>query len=151
MEKELYKVVIHNSINYEGLLNNHEDYLKMLNILEKKTSYIGITSDHEIIDEFKDDIFQIEESNTWWGIETSYKEELYYIKASKRLFTYLTKYETFCKTLVNKWGGLYADETDFGTSDIAFFKNDDTLLLRTNTHEGFIFVTEEVDKEFNKD
>lgn len=148
MKKDLYKIRLNNSVNYEGKLNDHKDYIKMLTILEKKCDFIGITFEHEIVKEFKNDIIQVEKSNTWWGIETSFVETLYYIKASKKLFEFLSKYETFCKYIVDFKNGDYVEETSFGVEDIAFFDKECNLLLRTNTHEGFIFVDKSIDELF---
>ena len=143
MEKQLYEITINSSVDYEGKLNNHDDYIRMLSILERKCSFIGIDSFHEIVKKFDGDIIKTEKSSSWWGIETSFVNTLYYIKASKELFDYLGKYETFCKSINYK-----VEETNFGISDIAFFDENDNILLRTNTHEGFIFVDESIDKLF---
>ena len=150
MREDLYKIRLNNSVNYEGKLNDHKDYIKMLNILEKECDFIGIDSEHEIVIKFKDDIIKIEKSNTWWGIETSFIATLYYIKSSKKLFECLNKYETFCKYIVDFEHGDYVEETSFGVNDIAFFDKDYNLLLRTNTHEGFIFVNQSIDELFKQ-
>ena len=119
----------------------------MLDILEKKCSFIGIGSmdyrHHEIVEKFNSNIIKKEKSSSWWGTKTSFIYTLYYIKTSKELFDYLRKYETFCKSVNYK-----AKETNFGVDDIAFFDKNDNLLLRTTTHEGFIFVDESIDKLF---
>ena len=153
MDRDLYKIEVNGFIDYEGKLNNHDDYLRMLNIIEDKCSFIGIAGENEIVEIFKKDIIKIEESSSWWTEETSYVEKLYYIKSSKELFDQLRKYETFCKTVLrkNKYfniDNLEVDETDFGSSDIAFFDKDYNILLATVTHEGFIHVSSEIDKLF---
>ena len=153
MKEDLYKITLKNTVDYEGKLNNHADYLKILNILEKKSDFIGIAGKHEITDIFKNDIIKIEKSSSWWTEETSYVEYIYYIKGSSELFDFLRKYETFCKTIVYKnkffnYETLRAETTDFGEDDIAFFDSDCNILLATVTHEGFIHVADIVDKEF---
>ena len=153
MEKELYKIELKNTIDYEGKLNNHDDYLKILNILERKSSFIGIVGEHKIIKRFRNDVIKVEKSLSWWTEETSIVEPIYYIKVSSELFDFLRKYETFCKTIVYKnklfnYETLRAETTDFGVDDIAFFDSDDNILLATVTHEGFIYVADTVDKEF---
>ncbi len=153
MKEDLYKIRLKNTVDYEGKLNNHEDYLKILDILEKKSDFIGIAGKHEITDKFKNDIIKIEKSSSWWTEETSYEEYIYYIKASSELFDFLRKYETFCKTIVYKnkyfnYETLQGETTDFGVDDIAFFDSDCNILLATVTHEGFIHVADIVDKEF---
>ena len=153
MKEDLYKIRLKNTVDYEGKLNNHEDYLKILNILEKRSDFIGIAGKHEITDKFKNDIIKIEKSSSWWTEETSYVEFIYYIKVSSELFDFLRKYETFCKTIVykNKYFNcetLQGETTDFGVDDIAFFDSDCNILLATVTHEGFIHVANVVDEEF---
>ena len=155
MEKDLYKVMIKNIIDYEGKLNNHSDYIKMLKILENTCSFIGIASEHEITDKFKNDIIKTEESTNWWGVKTSFTTTLYYIKNSKELFDFLRKYETFCKTVshknnFSKTEYIKVERTNFGYNDIAFFDKNYNILLRTNTHEGFIFVSDNIDELFRK-
>ena len=153
MKEDLYKIRLKNIVDYEGKLNNHEDYLKILDILEKKSNFIGIVGKHEITDKFKNDIIKIEESSSWWTEITSCVEPIYYIKSSSELFDFLRKYETFCKTIVYKnkyfnYETLQGETTDFGEDDIAFFDSDCNILLATVTHEGFINVSANVDKEF---
>lgn len=150
MENELVKIKILNQVDYSGKLNKHQDYLKMLNILEEKCNYIGITYDHELVKMFEKDIIQTTNTNEWWGIETSITATVTFIKTSKELFAQLKKYETFCKYEDTQY--LFDDPvklTEYGISDIAFYNNQNNILLRTNTHEGFIDVTEQIDKEFN--
>ena len=153
MGKKLYNIIVKNTVHYDGKLNNHEDYLKMLDILEKKSNYIGIIDEHEITKKFKKDIFKVERSSSWWTEETSCVETIYYIKASSELFEFLRQYETFCKTIIYKnkffnYETLQGETTDFGVDDIAFFDSGDNILLATVTHEGFIYVATDVDKEF---
>ncbi len=69
------------------------------------------------------------------------------------MFDCFRKYETFCKTIVYKneyfnYETLRGETTDFGVDDIAFFDSDYNILLATVTHEGFIHVSADVDKEF---
>ena len=46
--------------------------------------------------------------------------------------------------------GDYVEITDFGYNDIAFFDDNNNILLRTNTHEGFVIVNEYIDKLYRK-
>lgn len=156
MSKKICEKWLEDSVDYTGKLNNHEDYIKMLEVLENKCEFIGITSKHEIIEKFKKDIIKIETSHERWGIWTSYEETIHYIKASNSLFNYLKKYETFSKYISGKTRmicnievpGDYVELTDFGFNDIAFYDKEKNILLSTNTHEGFINITKEIEKEF---
>ena len=148
--KNLYEIVIKDPIDYDGKLNEHKDYIKMLNILEKNCSYIGITRNHEIVQKFKKDIFLEVESSLWWGMSCPPAIKLYYIKASKELFDFLRKYETFCKYIISPGKIDTVVKTDFGSIDIAFFNEKDEILLKTITHEGYIIVDKKIDELFNK-
>ena len=140
-----------NLIDYTSKLNDHEDYLKILDILEKKTDYIEIVYENEITDKFKNDIIFKEHTTNWWSEESYPGGNLYRIKASKELFNYLRKYETLCKYIYGgetKFG-IASDKnvvTDFGTSDIAFFDKEGKILLQTVTHEGFIDIDKDIIK-----
>ena len=59
-----------NLIDYTCKLNNHEDYLKMLNILEKETAYIEIAYKNEIVKKFKKDITHKEHTVSWFSEES---------------------------------------------------------------------------------
>lgn len=143
-------------VDYIGKLNDHNSYLKMLKVLEGKCKYIAIDCSHEIIDEFQDDIVKYEKSNKRWRTWTSIEFEVTFIKASKELFEYLKKYETFCKYITNvkkvSFGIEYlcddVEITSFGYNDIAFYDEKYNILLCTNTHEGFINVRDDIDEDF---
>lgn len=138
-------------LDYTGKLNNHDEYLKILEKLKDKSKYIEIVvifekENNELVDTFKNDIIFSKKVFKWWGTESSAVNNLYRIKASNELFDYLTKFETFCKYLVadNKY---YYDRqitTDFGEDDIAFFDDNDIPLLFTTTHESYIYIREDL-------
>ena len=138
--KEHYKYLYPDDeiLDYTGKLDNHNEYLKIINMLEKKTAYIEIVEEHEIVREFQKDIVLTKEVSSWWSEETSNKYNLYRIKASKELFSYLRKYETFCRIGKTIWGSMTVIKTNFGANDIAFFDRENHILLKTVTHEGFI-------------
>ena len=148
--KHLYEIRFDKSIDYTGRLNEHKDFIKMLNLLEKYTSYIGITGNHEITKKFKKDIFLEEKSSEWWGMSCPPPINLYYVKASKELFDFLGKYETFCKYIMRPGKADVFVKTDFGTNDIAFFNEKNELLFKTITHEGYILVSNKLDKIYNE-
>ncbi len=149
MEKKYCKIQFKTAVEYDERLNNHTDYVKMLDILESKCSFIGITNEHEIIEEFQKDIIKVEHSNEWWACITSYTETITFIKSSKELFNSLRKYDTFYKNIVNELGYTEIIETNFDLNDIAFYDSEENILLGTCTHEGFTTVTKEIDKKFN--
>ena len=138
-------------VDYTGKLNNHEDYLNILNKLYCKCDYIEIViingkSKNELVLKFEKDIIDTKKVSEWWGTKTNRNNYLYRIKSSKELFTYLRSFETFCKCYF--YGdndktlrvGDYSELTNFGFDDIAFYDNKENILLFTTTHEGYVSV-----------
>ncbi|MBQ3021007.1 MAG: hypothetical protein IJD92_02130 [Bacilli bacterium] len=142
-------------IDYTGKLNTHEEYIKILNKLENKTKYIEIViinnkNKNDLVFKFKDNIIETKKVSEWWGTITKGTRYLYKIIATKEIFTYLRKFETFTKYY--KYGsnneslkrGDYSLITDFGMDDIAFFDKDNVCLLCTTTHEGYILINKKL-------
>lgn len=133
--------------DYSGKVNRHEDYLELLNQLEKKCIYIEYVSvdddDTRLTEQFKRSVIAVRPKNKWWGTKSSRRRNVYKIKASRELFQYLRRFETFCKYTVSDMGDL-AQTTDFGINDIAFFDERDLPLLFTTTHEGYITVRKDL-------
>ncbi len=141
-------------VDYTGKLNDHKSYLDMLNRLEDKTDYIEIVlrdnaKQNEIVEYFQDDIISSKIVSEWWGTKTSEKQKLFRIKSSKELFKFLPKYETFCKFYAcfdDEFGQYVGVQecTDFGWDDIAFYDNNDNILLCTTTHECDITINDDL-------
>lgn len=91
--------------DYTGKLNDHESYLDILNKIDKKCEYIEVVilderESNDLIEEFRNDIISVKKVKEWWGTEVDSLEPcnyLYKLKYSKRLYKYLSKFETFCK------------------------------------------------------
>ena len=138
-----------NIIDYTGKLNDHTEYIKVLNKVELKCKYIEIViidgrKSNELVDKFSSDIIEVKKVSKWWGTETKSVNNLYRIKATKEFFTYLAKYETFCKYHESFTRGDYAEITDFGYDDIAFYDENNNYILLTTTHEGNIAINDEI-------
>lgn len=144
-----------NIIDYTGKLNNHKEYIKILDIIESKCKYIEIViidgrKSNELVDKFSSDILDRKKVSKWWGTETSGSNNLYRISSSRKIFEYLRNFETFCKYY--EYGsngeslrrGDYCVITDFGLDDIAFYDKNDKILLFTTTHEGYISINEKI-------
>ena len=142
-------------IDYTGKLNNHKEYINILDKIEFKCKYIEIVvidgrKSNELIDKFSDDILDIKKVKKWWGTETRVSNYLYKINSSEEIFEYLRNFETFCKYY--EYGsnneslrrGDYSEITDFGLDDIAFYDKYNICLLCTTTHEGYIVINEEI-------
>ena len=136
-------------MDYTGKLNNHKKYIKVLKRLEEKTKYIEIVlidekETNDLVEKFKQNIISIELVSSWWGTETEAKNKLVKINASKELFEYLQKFETFCKYYTSIFRGDHSETTDFGYDDISFYNENDEMLLCTTTHEGYIMINEKL-------
>lgn len=99
-------------------------------IIDKKNKHL--------IEELKDNIFEIKLVNQWWGTETLQKHTLYRINATPECFDFLKRYSTFC--IVKNH---HIIQTDFGINDIAFLDNKGEPLLFTTTHEEYIDTRED--------
>lgn len=128
-------------------LNEHSEYVNLLNIISKKAKSIEYVlvddDDTHLVDNFSDDIVFEKKTNAWWGTSTSQKCTLYRIKASKKLFTYLKNFNTFCILITNEYGDT-VQYTDFGINDIAFFDDKAEPMLFTTTHEGYISLRKDI-------
>lgn len=136
-------------VDFIGKLNDHEEYLKIIDILKKKSHYIEIV----IIDDkyssglseiFKADIISKKIVSKWWGTSGNARNKMYKIKVSNALFSKLKEYETFCKYYVDLENGDHVETTDFGYDDIAFFDDNIEPLLFTTSHEGYVTAREDL-------
>lgn len=144
--------------DYTGKLNDHESYLDILNRIDKKCEYIEVVildekESNDLIEKFRNDIISVKKVKEWWGTEVVSLEPcnyLYRLKYSKKLYNYLSKFETFCKyfeygtTKKSLEYGDYREITDFGMDDIAFYDQNGNYLLWTTTHEGYILVNDKI-------
>lgn len=125
------------------LLNDHNEYLKVLEKLKNKTQYIEYVlvdkKNTYLIEQLKNNILKIKLVNQWWGTETFEKHHLYKINATSESFEFLKRYSTFCMVKNHK-----VIQTDFGINDIAFLDNKGEPLLFTTTHEGYIDIRKDL-------
>lgn len=138
-------------IDMTGKLNNHDNYLNILMFLEKQCSYIEVflidgKETNNLIDKFKNNIISSKYVSKWLGSEINGKNKLIKLKSNKDIFEYLKCFETFCKYYFSCEYGDCPVKTDFGDDDIAFYDKDNNLLLCTTTHEGEIFICDDLMK-----
>jgi hypothetical protein len=131
-------------------LKNHEEYLELLEKLERRTKYIEVVTPYS--DGSKDDfIINMQEYITekrrvtsWWGTTTRGRSSsLFKIRADNEVFNYLKKYSVFCLT-ESDGRGFRIKLTDFGDKDIAFYDSKKKLLFCTTTHEGYLVLREDL-------
>lgn len=138
------------NIDYSDKLNDHESYLNILKLLQKKCDYIELLiidgkdkESNPIVREFKDDIILVRKGDEGY----STLNNIVYLKSSKKIFDYLAQYETFCKFYKDKKVENDCDRyenTDFGFDDIGFYDKDGNILLGTITHECSIGISDEL-------
>ena len=62
-------------MDYTGKLNKHEEYIRVLKLLEKKTKYIEIVlidekETNDLVENFREDIISTKIVSEWWGTIT---------------------------------------------------------------------------------
>lgn len=128
-------------------LNEHNQFLKILEILSTTTKYIEYVLvdevDTSLIDDLQGDILMQKYVNKWCGTKTSQRCCLYKIKATPKLFSRLKKFTTFCISKTD-FRGDYVEATNFGINDIAFFDDKSEPMLFTTTHEGYIALRKDI-------
>ena len=131
-------------IDYTGKLNEHDKYIKMLDRLKRKCKYIDITlidnkERNVITEKFKEDIIYYKKRNN----------NIVRLKTTDEFFNYLKRFETFCKYYISENLGVSdkVEYTDFGLDDIAFYDDNETPLLSTETHEGIILIRDDFIEE----
>ena len=133
-------------IDYSEKIKTHNDYVNIINKLEAKTKKIEMViidgkKDNNFIKRIKKNIISKDKVSHWWGNYSCVLNYKYVIKPSKKVFDVLRDYENFLKILFDNKGYVYDYQiTDFGIDDIAFFDEDENPLLSTSTHEGKIYV-----------
>lgn len=137
-------------VDYTGNLNNHNEYLQIIDKLENKCKYIEYVlvdkDDRKFIEKFDNLIISLKEKNEWCGTKSGGKSKVYKIKSSSEIFKCLKKIDTFCKYYVSNHGDV-VEKTDFGINDIAFFDDNKMPLLFTITHEGCIIIRNDLLKK----
>lgn len=133
--------------DFTGKLNYHDEYLKVLKLLEKTCKYIEyvlIDEDDTIfVEKFEKFIVSVKKKNTWWGTKSAGESKVVRLRSSKEIFNYMEKFETFCIYVCSDKGDV-VERTNFGMNDIAFFDDGELPLLYTTTHEGEVMVREDV-------
>lgn len=134
-------------VDYTGKLNGHHAYIQVLKQLENSCIYIEYVlvneEDTAFLERFDNNIVSERYQNKWWGTKSGGKSKVVRLRASKDMFAYLRRFETFCKYEGSDMGDLVT-ETAFGINDIAFFDNQQMPMLFTTTHEGYICVRKDV-------
>ena len=132
-------------MKYESvLLTDHEQFLRLLSVLEKNTAAIEIVQingedlNEPLIKAAQPFLIKKEYVNKWYGTRRGGKgAPKFIVRAEKAIFVHLKKYEHFFVNSRDKYGCDTVIETDFGQDDIAFLGQNGEPLFFTTTHEGY--------------
>ncbi|MBD5384543.1 MAG: hypothetical protein HDR72_06055 [Ruminococcaceae bacterium] len=137
-------------------LASHEQHLRLLDILEKRTRTIEIV---QICDEDLDEplikaaapyLIKKESVNEWHGTRRGGRgAPKFTVRANKEFFKHLRKYESFFRSMTDENRFEYVRETDFGLDDIAFLDSGGAVLFYTTTHEAYAYIAPELLKELD--
>lgn len=126
------------------VLNNHEQYLKILNLIRKETKKIIIVQidgkdDADPVVNTAKKMMTVEKTEVvseWFSTIAPGRKAVQYTFLKRReFFDYLSSFESFF--IVSSTNPYTVIDTDFGFDDIAFFDSNGDLLFYTTTHEGF--------------
>ncbi|KAF1296574.1 hypothetical protein BAU15_14625 [Enterococcus sp. JM4C] len=129
-------------------ITNKNDYMKILNFLEKQTKYIEILQlmdDNQpnfIIEKYRA-ILVTQKTVSNWN-DTGAKGLLYKfdlnLAEKERIFKDLKKIDPFFYNKFDIRLGETVENTDFGYANIAFFDIKGKLVFYTITHEGLAWI-----------
>ncbi len=130
---------------------NHDDYIKILDLIRKNTEFIvivqtlGYDKEDKIIAKANElmRLIKTEKVNRWFGSLTHGKKGLQYtFEKDRKFFFYLKEFESFFIDVIDKNTNYFSVKaTDFNTNDdIAFHDKDKNLLFYTTTHEGYAYI-----------
>ncbi|MCM1285544.1 MAG: hypothetical protein NC213_01990 [Acetobacter sp.] len=142
-------------------IENHKEYLDLLNKLKFKTKYIYLyvgcplnDEHHDFILEYCNDNLKLIEkrtADTLFGKDKASSEHLQYIFSienyndREQFFDFLSSFETFFhRECLLKQFESYQNRCDFGLDDIGFVDNNNECLCYTITHEAMTYVNDKL-------
>ena len=134
-------------------IRDYDEYIELLDAVRPFTSYIAIVQ----IDGYDpDDIVMLEadacmecvsryRTNKWPGTRTrGMRAQLHMYKANRDFFNWLKDGEAFFYNTRDERGCDLVEQTDFGLDDIVFLDKEQEVMMYTTTHEGLIYINEEL-------
>ena len=128
-------------------LTSHKQYLRLLDVLEKRTRTIEIVQicgedlDEPLIAAAMPFLIKQERVNKWHGTKQGGRgSPKFTIRADKAFFSHLRKYESFFQSMTDEDGIECVRATDFGLNDISFIDGGGAVLFYTTTHEGYAYI-----------
>jgi hypothetical protein len=81
----------------------------------------------------------------WPGTQTSVnRAQVHMFKSGTAFFKWLADGDAFFYNTEDEWGCDAVEKTDFGTDDIVFMDENQDVLMYTTTHEGDIYILEDL-------
>ena len=134
-------------------IRDYDDYLDYLKAVKPFTRYIAIIQvdgydpDDEVMlaaDAHMESAGRYMTSS-WPGTEThGNRAQVHMYRASHGFFRWLQDGDAFFYNSEDKWGGDFVEKTDFGFDDIVFMDQNQDILMYTTTHEGDIYILEDL-------
>ena len=134
-------------------IRDYDEYIELLDAVRPFTAYIAIVQ----IDGYDpEDVIMLEadaqmesvgryRTNKWPGTRTrGMRAQLHMYKANRSFFQWLADGEAFFYNTEDEWGCDVVEQTDFGLDDIIFLDKEQEVMMFTTTHEGLIFINEEL-------
>lgn len=149
-------------------VRTHENYLKLLNIVQKNTAYFVVFKGIEHNDGHADYVFDFCNKNLRVVNTTKCANLLSNQKVDERckhpqytfevndadkgkLFKFLKEFETFFhRPSDNNRLNDIKNRVDFGLDDVAFLDDNKNVVCMTVTHEWMLWANEQTFNEFNK-
>jgi len=134
-------------------IRDHDEYVELLGAVRPFTRYIAIVQidgydpDDEVVLEADACMESAGRYNTnnWPGTKTSgMRAQVHMYKANHKFFKFLAEFESFFFNVRDEWGCDVVERTDFGFDDIIFMDENRDVMMYTTTHEGEIYILEEL-------
>lgn len=134
-------------------IRDHDEYLEFLDMVRPFTHYIAIVQidGYDAADPITREADACMESigrymtNEWPGTRTrGARAQVHMYKSSRDFFKYLYEFDSFFFNDRDEWGCDVVEKTDFGLDDIIFMDRNRQVVMYTTTHEGLIYINEEL-------
>jgi len=131
----------------------YDDYLDLLKAVEPFTRYIAVVQidGYDPEDEVMltaDDLMESAgryKTGNWPGTRTrGNRAQIHMYRSNHQFFNWLREGDAFFYNGEDEWGCSIVERTDFGTDDIVFMDKNQDILMYTTTHEGDIYILEDL-------
>lgn len=134
-------------------IRDYDEYIELLDAVRPFTSYIAIVQPagydpDDIVMQEADACMESAgryRTNKWPGTRTKgMRAQLHMYRADRQFFEWLKEGDAFFYNTQDEWGCDTVELTDFGIDDIIFLDKEQEVMMYTTTHEGLIYINEEL-------